>query len=175
MIIFEQKIRWKGMLKYDAVLALFWVVVFDPSVVVGFGFFVVGFGLIVVGFGSGLDVGPGGFFWLATTLVIVPCKWRIASKIIKNSYSISNVWIILMKNMTEIKMQVSYLPLIPWLLEQVVVHEVLQVASDWRPWKAIISEHSVVQVVSQVVPGLGPGDGVVLSSGVGTSWLQKSS
>ena len=51
------------------------VVVFDPSVVVGF----VGFGLIVVGFGSGLDVGPGGFFWLATTFVMVPCKWRIAS------------------------------------------------------------------------------------------------
>ena len=166
------------MLKYDAV---FWVVVvFDPSVVVGFGFFVVGFGFIVVGFGFGLGVGPGGFFWLATTLVIVPCKWRIASEKSKTVHLylipvlFTNWFLMLMKKKTGRRMQMSYLPLIPWLSKQVVWHEVLQVASNLRPWKAIISEHSVVQVVSQVVPGPG-GDGVVLSSGVGTSLLQKSS
>ena len=60
------------MLKFDAMLILFGVVVdFDPSLVVGFGF------LVVVG-----PVGAGvvtWLFWLAITLVIVPCKCLIAS------------------------------------------------------------------------------------------------
>ena len=55
-----------------------------------------GFGpwlVVAVGSGLGLDVGSGGFgvvlglFWLATTLVIVPCKCRIASKIRKKLVS----------------------------------------------------------------------------------------
>ena len=63
----------------------------------------------------------------------------------------------------------SYVPLIPWLFMQVVVHEVLQVASVPRFSNSDMLEHVVVHVVSQVVSGDGPGPGVVLGSGVGTS------
>ena len=56
-----------------------------------------------------------------------------------------------------IKLGLGYLPLIPWLLVQVVVHVVVHVASGLG---------SAVHV--------GSGPGVVLSSGFGTSWLQRS-
>ena len=52
----------------------------------------------------------------------------------------------------------------------------LQVASAARSCcNPSMLEHSVVHDVSHLVPGDGPGPGVVLSSGVGTSLLQKSS